>query len=115
MASPDIRLVGPSRTTRSLESRNRPDRLASCEFRVHWPAVDDGHPGLAGARAILCPQCNTALGMLRDDPALVRAAGRLPRRLRCLVATGFARPSCSAVTSHEDRAFPPLPPKHPAA
>jgi hypothetical protein len=44
-------------------------------------SVDHDHRCCDGAyscgrcvRVILCPQCNTGMGMLRDNPALVRAA-----------------------------------------
>lgn len=46
-------------------------RCASCEDRLdERPAIDHDHTD-GRVRAILCLNCNTALGLLRDDPVRV--------------------------------------------
>lgn len=47
--------------------------VCRAEFAERSPHVDHGH-NTGAVRGLLCLVCNTAIGKLRDDPALLRAA-----------------------------------------
>jgi hypothetical protein len=53
--------------------------------------LDHDH-ATAGTRALLCQRCNQGLGLLRDDPAVLRAAADYVEEHRRRQAGGGARP-----------------------
>jgi hypothetical protein len=57
-------------------SRQQGDKCAICErtFSVHVRRHLDHCHATKSVRAVLCSPCNTALGMMRDDPDVLRRA-----------------------------------------
>ena len=52
-------------------------RCGICEFKVLDKKLVVDHCHLTGrVRGLLCTKCNVAIGLLRDDPELVKAALR---------------------------------------
>jgi hypothetical protein len=54
-----------------------------CEHAMTPPAVDHDHE-TGEVRGLLCRRCNSALGMLRDDPITIERAANYLWRIRLL-------------------------------
>ena len=66
--------IGPHGLT-GAEAREYRDKVGVCEIcgRTDTLCVDHCHQTLE-LRGVLCRNCNLAIGLLRDDPRLLRAA-----------------------------------------
>jgi hypothetical protein len=60
-----------------LEEQNKRCRICAKEFRSE-PHIDHDH-ATGAVRALLCSECNTGLGLFRDDPELLLAAANYVR------------------------------------